>query len=108
MRAKIQERLSAPEQLNRRTVVSKGSNAGGLRINVEVAPFRHTPYEDPVQNGIRATGWLAILCEPAYAVTAGLDPYRRNGARPSESTDRIDGVAADEHGRPEAENNKAK
>ncbi len=89
-----QKRLSVPKRLSRRAVAFNGSNAGGIRIDIEVTPFRHTSDEDSMQNGIEATGWLAILCEPGYAVLAGFDRDRRNGAWPYDSMDRIDGVTA--------------
>ncbi len=89
-----QKRLSVPKRLSRRAVAFNGSNAGGIRIDIEVAPLRHTSDEDSVQNGIEATGRLAILCEPGYAVLAGFDRDRRNGAWPHDSMDRIDGMTA--------------
>jgi hypothetical protein len=68
-----QKRLSVLKRLSRRAVAFNGSNAGGIRIDIEVTPLRHTSDEDPVQNGIEATGRLAILCEPANPVFAGLN-----------------------------------
>ncbi len=103
-----QQSFSVPKRLGNRAGAFIGSNAGGIRIDIEVAPLRHTSDEDSVQNGIPASGRLAILCEPAYAVLAGFDRDRRNGARPCESMDRIDGVTAGERERAAAEDNEAK
>ncbi len=89
-----QKRLSVPKRLSRRGVAFNGSNAGGIRIDIEVTPLRHTSDEESVQNGIQPTGRLAILCEPGDAVLAGFDRDRRNGAWPYDSMDRIEGVAA--------------
>ncbi len=89
-----QQRCSVPKRLSRRAVAFKVSHAGGIRIDIEVTPLRHTSDEDSMQNGIQATGRLAILCEPGYAVLAGFDRDRCNGAWPCDSMDRIDGVTA--------------
>ncbi len=102
-----QKRLSVPKRLSRRAVAFNGSNAGGIRIDIEVTPLRHTPNEDSVQNGIPATGRFAILGEPGYAVLAGFDRDPRNRAWPCDSMDRIDGVTTGERERAAAEDNEA-
>ncbi len=63
-----EKRLSVPKRFSGRAVAFNGSNAGGIRIDIEVTPLRHTADENSMQDGIEATGWLAILCEPGYAV----------------------------------------
>ncbi len=100
------KRLSVPKSLSRRAGAFDGSNAGGIRIDIEVAPLRHTSDEDFVQNGVQDPGRLAILCAPGYAISAGFDRDRRHGARSCDSMNRIDGVTADERERA-AENNEA-
>ncbi len=103
-----QKRFSVPKRRSRRAVAFNGSNAGGIRIDIEVTPLRHTSDEDSVQNGIPATGRLAILGEPGYAVLAGFDRDRRNRAWPCDSMDRIDGVTTAERERAAEEDNEAK
>ena len=103
-----QKRLSVPKRFSRRGVAFNESNAGGIRIDIEATPLRHTSDEDSVQNGIPATGRLAILGEPGYAVLAGFDRDRRYRAWPYDSMDRIDGVTTAKRERAAAEHNEAK
>ncbi len=102
-----QKRLPVPKRLTRRAVALNGSNAGGIRIDIEATPLRHTSDEDSVQNGIQVTGRFAVLCEPGYAVLAGFDRDRRYRAWPYDSMDRIDGVTTGERERAAAEDNEA-
>ncbi len=82
--------------VSRGTVAFKGSHADGIRINTEVTPLRHTPYDDPVQTEIHVTGRLAILGEPAYAILAGFNRDCCNRTRSCESMNRVDRVTTGE------------